>query len=134
MINPHNPQFIVQAPWYLNQTAPSLKHHNAWNLKKAGTNDWFKRGHKGDVKTKFVKGACENCGATTHKKRDCTERPRQLGAKFTGKDLCPDEFVEHLDLDWAGKHDRWNGFVADDFAKVTEAYHAADELRKEEKE
>lgn len=26
-------------------------------------------GTKGDVKTKFIKGACENCGATTHSKK-----------------------------------------------------------------
>eukprot|EP00971_Amphidinium_carterae_P140980 2793442-Amphidinium_carterae.1 len=26
-----------EAPWYLNQNQPSLKHHQAWNLKEAGT-------------------------------------------------------------------------------------------------
>jgi hypothetical protein len=33
------------------------------------------------------KGACANCGAMSHKTKDCTERPRKLGAKYTGKDI-----------------------------------------------
>lgn len=60
---------LWQAPWYLNQDKPSLKHHQAWNAKSMGTRDWYIRGTKGDVKTKFIKGACENCGATTHTKK-----------------------------------------------------------------
>jgi pre-mRNA-processing factor SLU7 len=39
----------------------------------------------------FFVGACENCGAMTHKKKDCMERPRKLGAKFTGKNIARDE-------------------------------------------
>ena len=33
---------------------------------------------------KFRKGACTNCGAMTHKKSECVERPRRRGAKITG--------------------------------------------------
>jgi hypothetical protein len=36
---------------------------------------------------KYRKGACENCGAMTHKKKDCMERPRRVGAKYTGECL-----------------------------------------------
>ena len=32
--------------------------------------------------TKFRKGACSNCGAMTHKTKDCCERPRKKGAKW----------------------------------------------------
>ena len=37
--------------------------------------------------TKFRKGACENCGAMTHQAKNCTERPRKLGARVTGSDI-----------------------------------------------
>lgn len=36
--------FFSEAPWYLNQDKPSLKHHQAWNAKDVGTRDWYIRG------------------------------------------------------------------------------------------
>jgi len=133
MINPHNPQFITQAPWYLNQDKPSLKHHQAWNKRAMGTKDWYRRGTKGDVKTKFVKGACQNCGATTHTKKDCVERPRQVGAQFNGKNLMPDEYIEDLQLDWDGKRDRWNGFQPEDYKEIQEEWERVEQERRNRK-
>lgn len=130
MINPHNPQFITQAPWYLMQTKPSLKHQQAWNLKTPGVKDWYKRGSKGDVKTKFAKGACENCGATTHTKKDCTERPRKVSAKQNGLNLMPDEYIDDLHLDYEGKRDRWNGYQPDDYKAVIEEWESAENERR----
>ena len=47
----------------------------------------------------------------THKKKDCLERPRKVGAKHSGSNFAPDEFVQpSLDHTWDGKRDRWNGF------------------------
>mmetsp|Transcript_63535 Transcript_63535/g.98859 ORF Transcript_63535/g.98859 Transcript_63535/m.98859 type:complete len:550 (-) Transcript_63535:61-1710(-) len=133
IINPHNPQFITAAPWYLNQDKPSLQHQQAWNLKAPGTKDWYKRGTKGDVKTKFLKGACENCGATTHTAKDCVERPRKISAKKNGKNLMPDEYVETLYLDYEGKRDRWNGYQPDDYKEVIEEWEKAEEERRAQK-
>jgi pre-mRNA-processing factor SLU7 len=41
--------------------------------------------------TKFRKGACENCGALTHGKKDCFSRPRKIGAKHNAEDIQADE-------------------------------------------
>lgn len=134
MINPHNPSFIVDAPWYVKQAdGPTLDHQKAWNMKPQATKGWYIRGTKGDVKTKFLKGACENCGATTHTKKDCTERPRKVGAKFTGKDLAPDEHVQDLVLDYAGKRDNYNGYDPDSYKEVIEEYERIEMERKRQR-
>ena len=74
----------------------------------------------------------------THKKRDCLERPRKKGAKWTGDDIAPDEFIQpDLDLGFEGKRDRWNGYdparhrfeVFEEFQKVDIARKAINAQR-----
>ena len=50
----------------------------------------------------------------THKKKDCMERPRTKGAKFTGDQIAADEKIQELELDFDGKRDRWNGYATRD--------------------
>lgn len=68
----------------------------------------------------------------THKKRDCLERPRKIGAKFTNSNFAPDEFVQpNLSLSFDGKRDRWNGY--DNFAhqEVVEEFQKLEEVKRE---
>jgi len=59
---------------------------------------------------KYHKNACENCGAITHKK-DCLEKPRKVGAKYTNSRIAPDEFVQpELSVDYDSKRDQWAGY------------------------
>jgi pre-mRNA-processing factor SLU7 len=128
-INPHIPQFMAAAPWYLKQDGPGLKHQKA-PVKEAESGQWYKRGTTGTRATKFRKGACENCGAMTHKKKDCMERPRKVGAAKSQKDIAPDEYIQpDLKLGFESKRDRYNGFDTNDYAKVVERYEAADALK-----
>lgn len=126
-INPHIPQYIAQAPWYVSTGRPTLKHQRPQEeheKKFDGLTDWYKRGiTKGPAATKFRKGACENCGSMTHKKKDCLERPRRIGAKFNNKDIKPDEVVQpDLSLSFDGKRDRWNGYNPDEHRTIIEEY------------
>lgn len=114
IINPHIPEYISQAPWYLNSEGPSLKHQKNQLEKKRkfdSLGKWLPRGQKkGPAATKYRKGACENCGAMTHNAKNCLERPRKRGAKLTGRDIQADEVVGDVNLDFEGKRDRWNGY------------------------
>nr|XP_060620941.1 pre-mRNA-splicing factor SLU7 [Anolis sagrei ordinatus] len=131
-INPHIPQYISSVPWYIDPSKrPTLKHQRPQPEKQQEftfLGEWYKRGVKeNSVATKYRKGACENCGALTHKKKDCLERPRRVGAKYTGTNIAPDEHDQpQLMFDYDGKRDRWNGYNPEEHMKIVEEYAKVD--------
>lgn len=93
-------------------------------------NTVFLRGQrKGPATTKFRKGACENCGAMTHKTKECMERPRKLGARWTGKDIQADEVIYHANMTWDSKRDRWNGYDPQEHQKIVEEYEKVEKAQ-----
>ncbi|RWV88278.1 hypothetical protein BHE74_00028239, partial [Ensete ventricosum] len=129
-INPHIPQYMSSAPWYLNAERPSLKHQRKWKSDPNYTKSWYDRGAKIYQADRYRKGACENCGAMTHDKKSCMERPRKVGAKWTSTHIAPDEKIETFELDYDGKRDRWNGYDASTYFRVIEQYEARDGARR----
>uniref|UniRef100_A0A8C2XC47 Pre-mRNA-splicing factor SLU7 n=1 Tax=Cyclopterus lumpus TaxID=8103 RepID=A0A8C2XC47_CYCLU len=131
-INPHIPQYISSVPWYIDPSKrPTLKHQRPQEeteLLFSTVGEWYKRGvQETAINTKFRKGACENCGAITHKKKDCLERPRKVGARYTGNGIAPDEHSQvQLDLDYDGKRDRWNGYNPEEHHRIVEEYAKVD--------
>uniref|UniRef100_A0A0P4YID9 Pre-mRNA-splicing factor SLU7 n=1 Tax=Daphnia magna TaxID=35525 RepID=A0A0P4YID9_9CRUS len=136
-INPHIPQYISSAPWYYNTIGPTLKHQRPQEDEKqkhlARVGDWFQRGVNLDsLTTKFRKGACENCGAMTHKKKDCMERPRKVLAKYSGAEIAPDEFIQpELKLDFDGKRDRWNGYNPTEHLGIIEEFEKVEDTKRQ---
>ncbi|XAR56547.1 hypothetical protein NMG60_11037079 [Bertholletia excelsa] len=66
----------------------------------------------------------------THNVKSCMERPRKVGAKWTDKNIAPDEKIENFELDYDGKRDRWNGYDFANYAYVIERYEARDAARR----
>ncbi|KAE9555884.1 hypothetical protein FO519_000864 [Halicephalobus sp. NKZ332] len=126
-INPHIPEFIEKTPWYVSTDGPTLKHqrpHPERQKSFATVAEWYKKGTTGKIAFKFRKGACENCGALGHQKKDCFERPRKVGAKHTEEDFAPDDYVQpNLSLDYDAKRDRWNGFDPATYAETVVKEH-----------
>lgn len=92
--------------------------------------EWYPKGEFADtVVYKFRKGACENCGALTHKTKECVERPRKVKAKYSGKDFGKDELVKEVSLDWEGKRDVWNGFKPEMFVQRLRENEEQEEAR-----
>lgn len=137
-INPHIPQYIASAPWYFGAKTATLKHQRPQADKQKEFNqigDYYERGRKGAVATRFRPGACENCGAITHKKKDCMERPRKFGAKYTGEDFAADEeLLPELKLDYDGKRDVWNGYDPENYQTIVEEYAKVEEAKRQLKE
>ncbi len=130
-------EYISQAPWYLDQGRPSLSHQRQpeSDAPKLSIDKWYDRGKtQGPAATKYRKGACENCGAITHKRQDCLERPRKKGARFTNKDIAPDELIQDLDIGYDAKRDRWNGYDPSEHKKIYEEYAALEAARRELRE
>lgn len=55
----------------------------------------------------------------THKTKDCVERPRKTGAKWTKQGIGADEKIQDLNLEtFDAKKDRWNGYDTAEYARV----------------
>ncbi|XP_043247811.1 pre-mRNA-splicing factor Slu7 [Colletes gigas] len=134
-INPHIPQYISATPWYFGSQGPTLKHQRPQPEKQkqfSGIDEWYNRGvDASKVVTKYRKGACENCGAMTHKRKECMERPRKIGAKYTNADIAPDEFTQpELSMDYDGKRDRWAGYDPSEHKAIVEEYQKIEEAKR----
>jgi pre-mRNA-processing factor SLU7 len=135
--NEYIPAFISKKPFYVEDSTLSdadyLEHQRLQSLPQdtLATSKWYDRGRKlGPAATKFRKGACENCGAMTHKTKECLSRPRKHGAKWTGRDIQADEVVEDVNLGWDAKRDRWNGYDAREYSAVVREYEELEALKK----
>ncbi|MCJ1337684.1 mRNA splicing protein [Bachmanniomyces sp. S44760] len=132
-VNEYIPQFITKKPFYIDgdDTTTDYLEHQRLQTAAADQTKWYDRGKKlGPAATKFRKGACENCGAMTHKTKDCLSRPRAKGAKWTGRDIQADEVVQDVELGWDAKRDRWNGYDATEYRAVIEEYEELDDLKR----
>lgn len=131
--NEYIPSFISKKPFYL-ESADSENDYLEHQRLQTSTPDqskWYDRGKRlGPAATKFRKGACENCGALTHKTKECLSRPRAKGARWTGKAIQADEVVQDVELGWDAKRDRWNGYDAEQYRNVTEEWEELENLKK----
>ena len=70
----------------------------------------------------------------THNAKTCIERPRKVGAKYTGKNFGRDEVITQVDLGYEGKRDRWNGYNPNNYKAVIQDFEALESERVARKE
>lgn len=68
----------------------------------------------------------------THKTRECIERPRKRGAKWSKRDFAQDEVVENVEFNFEAKRDRWNGYDSKNYQKNIEEWNEREALKKTE--
>ncbi|WEW57497.1 mRNA splicing protein [Emydomyces testavorans] len=135
--NEYIPSFISKKPFYIDDesSANDYLEHQRLQKSKEDQSKWYDRGKRaGPAATKYRKGACENCGAITHKTKDCLSRPRKHGAKWTGKDIQADEVIQSVELGWDAKRDRWNGYDPREYKSVVQEYEELEILKRKAKE
>ncbi|KAK2956619.1 putative Pre-mRNA-splicing factor SLU7-A [Blattamonas nauphoetae] len=140
-INPHIPQFLAQAPWYLHEKSTNLNHQR---LKQdvvdasLSQKKWYPRGQQaeGARALTFRKGACTNCGAMGHTAKECLDRPRAKGAKATGVNIMPDDVLVNerdLSMDYDSKRDIWNGYAPALYKDVMDRYSKLENERQRQR-
>jgi len=93
---------------------------------------WYKKGVKQEAAHKYRKGACENCGAITHKTKDCLERPRKVGAKYTNRNIAHDEYIGQLNGgSWDARRDIWNGYDPSSYKRIIDDWNKMDQQKRE---
>ena len=135
--NEYIPNFIANKPFYLEgaDTQSDYLEHQRLQTSAPDQSRWYDRGKRlGPAATKFRKGACENCGAMTHKTRECLSRPRAKRARWTGKNIQADEVIQKVDLGWDAKRDRWNGYDASEYKAVVEDFEELEALKQQMKD
>ncbi|KAJ6031499.1 hypothetical protein N7540_002231 [Penicillium herquei] len=134
--NEYIPSFISKKPFYIDdETGNDYLEHQRLQKTGADQSKWYDRGKRaGPAATKYRKGACENCGAMTHKTKECLSRPRKQGARWTGKDIQADELVQDVNMGWDAKRDRWNGYDASEYREVVNEYEELEAMKKAAKE
>ncbi|KAE8147793.1 Pre-mRNA splicing Prp18-interacting factor-domain-containing protein [Aspergillus avenaceus] len=130
--NEYIPSFISKKPFYIDDDSTNdYLEHQRLHKQTPDQSKWYERGKRaGPAVTKYRKGACENCGAMTHKTKECLSRPRKQGAKWTGKNIQADEVIQDVNLGWDAKRDRWNGYDASEYSQVVEEYEELEKLKR----
>lgn len=134
--NEYIPQYISAKPFYAEDLLKDDDYltHQRSKAEPKDTIDkakWYERGtKKGPAATKYRKGACENCGALTHKTKECLSRKRKIGAKWTGRDIQADERIDSIELGYDAKRDRWNGYDVREYDGVVKDYEDMEALKK----
>ena len=137
-ISPHIPQTIAAVPWYVSgqfgQGAATLQHQRKAEATSDTTlTDLVAKTVVVHQATKWRPGACENCGSMTHKRKECTERPRKVGAKYTNRDIAPDVVVVGDDRkrSFEQRHDAWSGMDSAALESITQRQFQALEAARE---
>ncbi|SOV21612.1 pre-mRNA-splicing factor SLU7, putative [Plasmodium sp. DRC-Itaito] len=129
-INPHMPQYIIKAPWYLNQTKPGLKHQRYKGSDKIKIEE--ERNKKLFLNNNKGQEFCKNCGSVAHKEKDCLERTRKKKVNFMKYDN-EDFICVTQDLGYDGNRDRWVGYNVNNFDYIYKEYEKIVEEKKKRK-
>eukprot|EP00657_Telonema_sp_P-1_P006754 TRINITY_DN26169_c0_g1_i2.p1 TRINITY_DN26169_c0_g1~~TRINITY_DN26169_c0_g1_i2.p1 ORF type:complete len:279 (+),score=33.54 TRINITY_DN26169_c0_g1_i2:3-839(+) len=123
-VNPHIPQYMSQAPWYLDQKV-GLKHQKGWMEKvtlkgvEARNVVDFRANKKGVSRTRDEFGELVETTKPGRRRGGKQELSGGAGPRDNGYDNSYD-----------GKHDRWNGYDTAQYKQVMDRYENIDNARR----
>ncbi|KAK3365132.1 Pre-mRNA splicing Prp18-interacting factor-domain-containing protein [Lasiosphaeria ovina] len=131
--NIYIPAYISKQPFYVTglDDQDSLQHQRSRVTGEDEKVTVIEKRTKAPARTKWIKGSCENCGAIGHKMKDCLERPRKVGARFTGRDIQADRVARDAKLGYEAKRDVYQTYDPKQYREVLEEYNMVEEARRQ---
>mmetsp|Transcript_63760 Transcript_63760/g.93352 ORF Transcript_63760/g.93352 Transcript_63760/m.93352 type:complete len:550 (+) Transcript_63760:295-1944(+) len=119
-INPHIPQYMSQAPWYLNAKGPGLMHQRNLKILTVAQGQ--------QARTVEILGKQKAVSRT----RD--EFGEKVSTKAKGTAFGDAPRANGYDASYSGKRDRWNGYDSQQYLRVMNKYEQKDLERKKIRE
>jgi len=119
-INPHIPQYMSQAPWYLNAKGPGLKHQRNLKILTVAQGQQAR--------------TVESVGKQKAVSRTRDEFGEKVSTKAKGTSFGDAPQANGYDTTFAGKRDRWNGYDSQQYLRVMKKYEQKDQERKKMRE
>lgn len=147
------PKYIKSAPWYkeqegqLDNLLDPLAHQRinpnekpkdfSVAYKGRGAQDNFKKVESGKIVSsqgKKRRGAgCDNCGSLQHKRSECLEKPKKIGAKYAKVDNEPAAEFEIRDekslINYEAKRDNYFGYDVNSWDNNVSRYRQAERVK-----
>uniref|UniRef100_A0A1A9VKS2 Pre-mRNA-splicing factor SLU7 n=1 Tax=Glossina austeni TaxID=7395 RepID=A0A1A9VKS2_GLOAU len=132
-VNPYVLQYIANAPLYYGAQGLTLITSAQREEDKGELSKKFPKGlDTSRLVTKFRKGPCESCGAMTHKRKDCLERPRKVLAIYANSLIVHDEhIVQNEAVNFDGKRVRWSSCDPANHREIVEEYVKVKEAKRQ---
>ena len=111
----HLPDYVKKQPWYFQTDSDQIGHQRIAPYAVQKTTALSASRGSGPVEKTAVKwkpGCCKNCGSSSHKESECTERPRRRNARVTGVGVATKDRKIQDDMSWDAKHDQFSGYSA----------------------
>lgn len=80
---------------------------------------------------KYREGACENCGAMTHTKKFCVERPRKVGVKYRAINFGKNEKMKKTRKGFEAKRDNWEYYDPQNHTELVKEYELEQQIKKD---
>lgn len=67
-----------------------------------------------------------------HQKKECLERPRKIGARYSNTNIAPDDCEQLvLNQSYDGKRDRWAGYDPSQHKAIIEQFQRIEEAKRQ---
>lgn len=126
-MNQYIPMYITEQPWYWKGDGDNdpLSHQKVLKPDKVDLEPSKLKFYKAKELNKFWKGACTNCGSMDHKVKECCERPRKIGAKWTNEDIWGEINITgghdyNKKLKFEEKRDGWAGYDPESYKEIVD--------------